>query len=165
MQARHQLVELRELGGFERVEALAGEPLLVARHRQRHLDLGAVASSPVPGGAGDAAARLPPGAAVCSARRPVVGRRGGRSRVVVGLERLVASRLAEDREEDRVERLDLRRVGDEHGARGPVQAPAADRAHERERAREVRRPYGLQCRLHRLFDSPSTITIGPRTIR
>ena len=41
LEARHQPVELRELVRVERVEALAGQPLLVAGHRQRDLDLGA----------------------------------------------------------------------------------------------------------------------------
>src|SRR5205823_14148286 len=39
-ESRHQLVELHELVRLQRVEALAGEPFLVARHRQRDLDLG-----------------------------------------------------------------------------------------------------------------------------
>ena len=47
---------------------------------------------------------------------------------VVRLERLVAVPAAEDRGEDRVERRHLRRVGDEHGARRPVQAAPRDRA-------------------------------------
>ena len=42
LEARHQPVELRELVRLERVEALAPQHLLVARHRERHLDLGAV---------------------------------------------------------------------------------------------------------------------------
>ena len=44
---------------------------------------------------------------------------------VVGLERLVPLAVAEHREEHRVERLHLRRVGHEHRARRPVQAAAA----------------------------------------
>ena len=55
---------------------------------------------------------------------------------------LAAVALAEDREEDRVEGLDLRRIGHEHRARRPVQPPAADRPHERERPREVGRARG-----------------------
>ena len=39
LEARHQPVELRQLVRLERVEALAGQQLLVAGHRQRHLDL------------------------------------------------------------------------------------------------------------------------------
>ena len=42
LQTGHQPVELRELVRLERIEALASEQLLVACHRQRHLDLGEI---------------------------------------------------------------------------------------------------------------------------
>ena len=73
--------------------------------------------------------------------RLVVGRRGdGDGGDLVEVEALVGRGVAEDGAEDAVEGGDLRRVGDEHGARRPVQPPAADRAHERQRAGEVGQP-------------------------
>ena len=69
----------------------------------------------------------------------LVRRRADGLRIVAVQRLLVVAAGAEDREEHRVEGRDLRRVGDEHGARGPVQPPARDRAHERERPREVGR--------------------------
>ncbi len=43
-QPRHQRVEVRELVGLQRVEALLRQPLLGARPRHRHLDLAALAA-------------------------------------------------------------------------------------------------------------------------
>ena len=71
----------------------------------------------------------------------VVGR-SGVGRHISGVDGVVVRPFPEDREEDGVERLDLRVVGHEHPAGGPVQPPPADRAHERERPRELGRPLG-----------------------
>ena len=148
LEARHQPVELRELVRLERVEALAPQQLLVARHRQRHLDLG---RRPRPRRARRAATttrsrpdRARPrrdGAAVRSERRPLVRRRRDRARVL-GLELVAPSRVRRTPRRTRVEDVELRRVGHEHGAGRPVQPPARDRPHERERPREVGRALG-----------------------
>ena len=128
-QPRHQPVELRELARLERVEALAAQPLLVAG-RDRHGDARARsrrlaarrrrAATPAPPGAPPAA-----GAALLGRR----GRRAAAARCCASSSGVGArsTRDAEHLEEDGVERLHLRRVGDEHRARGPVQAPARDR--------------------------------------
>ena len=73
LEPRHQPVELRELVRVERVEALARQPLLVARHRERHLDLGGVlvALAAAPRRAGDAEPRRSP-------RRPPLRRAAAR---------------------------------------------------------------------------------------
>jgi len=73
--------------------------------------------------------------------RPVVRRRSDCPHVF-GIEVLHVRPTAEDREEDRVESVDLSWIGHEHGPGGPVQAPTRDRLYERERAREVGRPTG-----------------------
>ena len=68
LQARHQPVELGELVRLERVEALAGEPLLVARQRQRDARPRRSSGSSSPArGADDA--RPPPGSSWRARRR------------------------------------------------------------------------------------------------
>ncbi len=141
---RHQPVELRELVRLERVEALAPQALLLAGHRQRHLDLvRSSCSSSSPGGAADASAsrsslstRLA-GACRRSLAGPVVRAATRPSRRRRARTRSSPRRSAEHRGEDRVERLELRWVGHEHRAGGPVQPPPGDRPHERERTGEV----------------------------
>ena len=137
LEARHQPVELRELVRLERVEALAPQQLLVARHRERHLDLGAVLVAPRRAAT---TTRGPPSRRARPCARDAGRSSGGAAtvRIVLGLERPRPRSAAEDREEHRVEGLDLRRVGHEHGAGGPVQPPARDRPDERERACEAR---------------------------
>ena len=109
--------------------------------RQRHLDLGVDRPRRRrPGGAdetpmrGVRSARAVP----CSAR----GRSSGGAAAVRASSGTTSSScraVPEDREEHGVERRDLRRIGDEHGARRPVQPPPGDRPDERERACEVGR--------------------------
>ena len=92
LEPRHQPVELRELVRLERVEALLPQQLLVARRRQRHLDLGrprrprrarraATTSRSRPRSCSPARG----GVVLCSAAGPLVRRRRGRARVL-GLE-------------------------------------------------------------------------------
>ena len=141
-QARHQLVELRELARLERVEARVRQALLVACQRQRHLArrrrrrrrlaVAATATGP----------RCSP--AATGRRRPRADRRRRPSRrwqsLVGRLERPSGcSSVAEHLGEHAVEGRDLGRVGDEHGARRPVQPPAAHRPHERQRPRQLGR--------------------------
>ena len=141
LQARHQAVELGELEGLERVEALAGQALLVAGHRHRHLDLGAVVGALAPPGSGRGGRARLAAHGPMLAPRLVVGRRGdGDGGDLVEVEALIGQAIAEDGAEDAVEGGDLRGIADEHGACRPVQPPAADRAHERQRACEVGQP-------------------------
>ena len=106
LEARHQAVELRELVRLERVEALAPEQLLVAGEDERRVHLRRVlVRRPArrPYGGRDARTRPP--------SRPSAGRSRGEAtgRAVVGLRLRVLDPAAEDREEDRVESLDLSR--------------------------------------------------------
>ena len=94
LEPRHQPVELRELVRLERVEALAGQPLLVAGQRQRHLDLVAVLVAVA--GAGAATPRPLAGALDRASAAPLVGGAGDGPRVVE-LRRRRPRRVAEDR--------------------------------------------------------------------
>ena len=127
LEARHQPVELREL----------------ARARARRSACARRRSSSLASASGTSHLRRRPrrwrrtptarparsrcGAPARVARPPLVGRcrrRSGRSSSSTSS----SGRVAEDREEHGVEGAHLRGVGDEHRARGPVQARAARRA-------------------------------------
>ena len=89
------------------------------RRRRRRRGRRRRVPAPLAGGVRSAAGRSSAGAATVAR--------------VVALEAPRPRAAAEDREEHRVEHLDMRRIGDEHRAGGPVQPPARDRPHERER--------------------------------
>ena len=111
LEARHQPVELRELVRLERVEALAPEQLLVARRsRAAPRPRRVVVLVAAPGGDDDSA-RGDRCSRELAGRASVLGRAAGRPAGaadgphVLGLEVARArGRVAEDREEDRVER-------------------------------------------------------------
>jgi hypothetical protein len=150
LQARHQPVELRELVRLEGVEALAGQQLLLAGHRQWHLDLvGVVVLVAFAGRRGRHAHPLillhGAGARALLIRARAVIRRGGDRGFVLGIDVPSFPGTAAHREEDRIERPHLRPVGDRQRARRPVQPPAADRLHQRERPGEI----GRALRSHR----------------
>ena len=136
LEPRHQPVELRELvrrrarrsacspAAPRRWPARAGP-----RPRRRR-----PRASPRAGGGGDVAP-TPSASVVASgavARRAAPAGRTSASGSS-------AAPVAEHLGEHAVERRDLRLVGDEHRARGPVQAPPRHRPHQRQRAREVGR--------------------------
>ena len=104
LQARHQPVELRELVRLERVEALAGEPLLVAGQRQRDVDLrpvGVVLARTRRRRRGRRLPELPLGRRAAGAVA-AIGTRAVRRRARAPS---AAAGAAEDRAEDRVEGL------------------------------------------------------------
>ena len=100
-------------------------------------------SAPAPGRPAGGRARRPGGTAPAwSACRSTWGRSSAAVGTVCMSSRssvaVAPAASAEHREEHRVERLDLRVVGDQHGPGRPVQPAAADRSHQRQRPRETR---------------------------
>ena len=119
----------RARAGSSASKLLPASTLLVARHRQRDVHLGAVGVRRRPPGGDGARPRAgPPGRLAGRARvigpaaRRAARRRSAHRRRCV---RLGRGRAAEDRAEDLVEGLGVGPVGDEHRAGGPVEPPAA----------------------------------------
>ena len=138
-QLRHQPMQLRELVRCERIKALGAQHLLVAGRQPR-----------------PAAPRGIVSGCLCRPRyrgqgtgADVVMRRSDRTRGAPGVGLALGSAAArsgaarqlrcasEYGREHRIERPDLRALGDEHGARGPVQPPPRDRASERQRVARI----------------------------
>ena len=138
-----------QLVGLELLEALLAQALLLAGHRQRHLDLAllVLVGARLRGGPAHAAGPLVLLLSGDRARprvgRPLAGlraaqrRRVGVAALLVGLQRRV-----EDGREDAVEGRQLRLGGDEDRPRGPVEVAAPLRRDQGQRAREARRALG-----------------------
>ena len=134
LEPRHQPVELRELVAARARRSASRAAAPRRSQRQRHARPRAASSVARPTRTRPTR-RLPrrtPGSHLCLRRSAGPAPPPAAAATVVGLELDgVGLAPAEDRGEDRVERLELGRVGDEHGARRPVQPPPRDGPHER----------------------------------
>ena len=144
-QLAHEPAQRQQLLGVELGEVPVAEALVGAGRRDRRVALGVVALGALaqPGLRHRPAGRRPAERRGVR-RRPPFARLGAPHRRGVRIAARAGGIVdaVEDVGEDRVEAVDLVAVGDEHGARRPVEAVPIGRRRERDRTCEARRVVG-----------------------